>query len=117
MLGGRLSAPTAQLPLCHSAAIMHGSAPLRCAPRQHSPRQAAIPVRAAAGLTYKSAGVDIDAGSELVRRIQKMNPSIGGFSGMVPFGVCLARPRCLPRLAAPHSWTHLLHSCHLSALH
>ena len=30
--------------------------------------------------------MDIDAGSELVRRIQKMNPSIGGFSGMVPFG-------------------------------
>jgi phosphoribosylformylglycinamidine cyclo-ligase len=37
-------------------------------------------------LTYKKAGVDIDAGDELVRRIQKMNPSIGGFSGMVPFG-------------------------------
>jgi len=30
--------------------------------------------------------VDIDAGAELVRRIQKLNPSIGGFSGMVPFG-------------------------------
>ena len=30
--------------------------------------------------------MDIDAGNELVRRIQKMNPSIGGFSGMVPFG-------------------------------
>ncbi len=37
-------------------------------------------------LTYKKAGVDIDAGDELVRRIQKMNPSIGGFSGLVPFG-------------------------------
>lgn len=36
-------------------------------------------------LTYKKAGVDIDAGDELVRRIQKLNPSIGGFSGMVPF--------------------------------
>jgi len=38
------------------------------------------------GLSYKAAGVDISAGDELVRRIQKMNPSIGGFSGMVPFG-------------------------------
>ena len=37
-------------------------------------------------LSYKQAGVDIDAGAELVRRIQKINPSIGGFSGLVPFG-------------------------------
>lgn len=41
------------------------------------------------GLSYKDAGVDIDAGNELVRRIKKMNPSIGGFSGMVPFGASL----------------------------
>lgn len=41
------------------------------------------------GLSYRTAGVDIDAGNELVRRIQKMNPNIGGFSGMVPFGVAL----------------------------
>ena len=40
----------------------------------------------AQGLDYKQAGVDIDAGAELVRRIQKLNPSIGGFSGLVPFG-------------------------------
>jgi phosphoribosylformylglycinamidine cyclo-ligase len=38
------------------------------------------------GLSYKAAGVDIDAGEELVRRIQKLNPNIGGFSGLVPFG-------------------------------
>lgn len=38
------------------------------------------------GLTYKKAGVDIDAGDELVKRIQKLNPAIGGFSGYVPFG-------------------------------
>lgn len=38
------------------------------------------------GLSYKAAGVDIEAGNELVKRIQKLNPSIGGFSGMVPFG-------------------------------
>lgn len=29
--------------------------------------------------------MDIDAGDELVKRIQKLNPSIGGFSGLVPF--------------------------------
>lgn len=40
------------------------------------------------GLTYKKAGVDIDAGDELVDRIKKMNPkaNIGGFGGLVPFG-------------------------------
>lgn len=30
--------------------------------------------------------MDIDAGDELVRRIQKMNPDIGGFGGLIPFG-------------------------------
>lgn len=43
------------------------------------------------GLSYRDAGVDIDAGNELVRRIQKLNPSIGGFSGMVPFGAPLLK--------------------------
>ncbi|XP_065863396.1 phosphoribosylformylglycinamidine cyclo-ligase, chloroplastic/mitochondrial-like [Euphorbia lathyris] len=38
------------------------------------------------GLTYKDAGVDIDAGSELVRRIAKMSPGIGGFGGLFPLG-------------------------------
>ena len=42
--------------------------------------------RRAESLTYATAGVDIDAGNELVRRIQKLNPQIGGFSGLVPFG-------------------------------
>ena len=37
-------------------------------------------------LTYKQAGVDISAGAELVRRIQKLNPAVGGFSGLFPFG-------------------------------
>ncbi|KAH9288324.1 hypothetical protein KI387_032441, partial [Taxus chinensis] len=41
---------------------------------------------AAAGLTYKDAGVDIDAGSELVKRIAKMAPGIGGFGGLYPLG-------------------------------
>ncbi|XP_073056155.1 phosphoribosylformylglycinamidine cyclo-ligase, chloroplastic/mitochondrial [Primulina eburnea] len=38
------------------------------------------------GLTYKVSGVDIDAGSELVRRIAKMAPGIGGFGGLFPLG-------------------------------
>ncbi|XP_057773324.1 phosphoribosylformylglycinamidine cyclo-ligase, chloroplastic/mitochondrial-like [Salvia miltiorrhiza] len=38
------------------------------------------------GLTYKDAGVDIDAGSELVKRIAKMAPGIGGFGGLFPLG-------------------------------
>ncbi|KAL5721990.1 phosphoribosylformylglycinamidine cyclo-ligase [Ranunculus cassubicifolius] len=37
-------------------------------------------------MTYKDAGVDIDAGTELVRRIAKMAPGIGGFGGLFPFG-------------------------------
>ncbi|KAF9612371.1 hypothetical protein IFM89_039198 [Coptis chinensis] len=37
-------------------------------------------------MTYKDAGVDIDAGSELVKRIAKMAPGIGGFGGLFPFG-------------------------------
>jgi phosphoribosylformylglycinamidine cyclo-ligase len=37
-------------------------------------------------LTYSGAGVDIDAASDLVRRIQKMNPEIGGFGGLFPIG-------------------------------
>lgn len=41
----------------------------------------------AGGLTYKDAGVDIDAGSELVRRIAKMAPGIGGFGGLFPLGM------------------------------
>lgn len=37
-------------------------------------------------LDYKAAGVDIDAGNELVKRIKKLNPDIGGFSGLYPLG-------------------------------
>lgn len=37
-------------------------------------------------LTYKEAGVDIQAGNSLVKRIQKRCPSIGGFNGLFPFG-------------------------------
>lgn len=38
-------------------------------------------------LTYKDSGVDIDAGTELVRRIAKMAPGIGGFGGLFPLGI------------------------------
>lgn len=35
-------------------------------------------------ITYEEAGVNIDAGNELVKRIKKMAPAIGGFSGLFP---------------------------------
>lgn len=37
-------------------------------------------------LTYKESGVDIDAGNELVKRLKKICPNIGGFSGRYPLG-------------------------------
>ena len=46
-----------------------------------------IVAEASQGLTYRDAGVDIDAGSELVRRIAKMAPGIGGFGGLFPLGI------------------------------
>ena len=66
----------------------HRQLPVGCRHKRH---RVSKHVKAAApgGLSYKQAGVDIDAGNELVRRIKKMNPSIGGFSGMVPFGESL----------------------------
>lgn len=36
--------------------------------------------------TYKNAGVDIDAGNELVNRLKKLCPHIGGFNGLYPLG-------------------------------
>jgi len=38
-------------------------------------------------LNYKDSGVDIDAGAELVKRIAKMAPGIGGFGGLFPLGI------------------------------
>jgi phosphoribosylformylglycinamidine cyclo-ligase len=35
-------------------------------------------------ITYKSAGVNIDAGNELVKRLKKNLPKIGGFGGLFP---------------------------------
>jgi phosphoribosylformylglycinamidine cyclo-ligase len=37
-------------------------------------------------VTYKQAGVDIDAGNEVVRRIKKLAKGIGFFGGLFPFG-------------------------------
>lgn len=45
------------------------------------------------GLTYKDAGVDIDAGAELVKRISKMAPGIGGFGGLFPLGTSFSCSR------------------------
>lgn len=36
-------------------------------------------------ITYKKAGVDVDAGNALVKRIKKLSPTIGGFAGLFPF--------------------------------
>lgn len=74
-----------------SAAPRRAAAAAWAAPRSNRaprppPAAAAGGPPAGGGLSYKAAGVDIDAGDELVRRIQKLNPSIGGFSGLVPFG-------------------------------
>ncbi|KAL3755749.1 hypothetical protein ACJRO7_002752 [Eucalyptus globulus] len=49
-------------------------------------RKYSTSAKMAESLTYKDAGVDIDAGSELVRRIAKMAPGIGGFGGLFPLG-------------------------------
>ena len=91
--------------LPHQAALVQGPAPspstssntaAAAAPwapagvqQRHRRRRAALRASSSSGsggLSYKDAGVDIDAGNELVKRIQKLNPNIGGFSGMVPFG-------------------------------
>ncbi len=61
--------------------------PWRACPLRCTCRATATPERQqGGGLSYKQAGVDISAGDELVHRIQKLNPNIGGFSGLVPFG-------------------------------
>ena len=43
-------------------------------------------------ITYKKAGVDINAGDALVGRIKRLSPLIGGFAGMVPLGNGLKEP-------------------------
>ena len=54
-------------------------------------------------ITYKKAGVDVEAGDALVNRIKKMSPMIGGFAGMVPLGAGY-KSRCswdVPMVWAP----------------
>ncbi|KAI8469430.1 MAG: phosphoribosylformylglycinamidine cyclo-ligase [Monoraphidium minutum] len=77
----RRPAPARRAPA--AAGRRHGSS---AAARRARRAPAAAAADGGGGLSYKAAGVDIDAGDELVRRIQKLNPSIGGFSGLVPFG-------------------------------
>src|SRR5437016_5755916 len=38
-------------------------------------------------ITYKNAGVDVEAGDELVQRIKKWVPKIGGFAGLFPLAM------------------------------
>ena len=43
--------------------------------------------------TYKGAGVDIDAGDEFVEGLKKINPSIGGFGGLIAIPRGYKNPR------------------------
>ncbi len=44
-------------------------------------------------ITYKDSGVDIDEGDSLVDDLKKINPSIGGFGGLVPVPKGLKNPQ------------------------
>ncbi|MCE5230889.1 phosphoribosylformylglycinamidine cyclo-ligase [bacterium] len=44
-------------------------------------------------MTYSKAGVDIDAGDELVEHLKKINPAIGGFAGLCPLPRGMKNPR------------------------
>lgn len=44
-------------------------------------------------ITYKKAGVDVDAGNELVERIKKMTTGIGGFAGLFPMPKGMREPQ------------------------
>ena len=82
--------PPCRIPSAHTAPhVVLPGRQCRICMRKQCPARQPSPVKAQ-GLDYKQAGVDIDAGAELVRRIQQLNPSIGGFSGLVPFGGLLA---------------------------
>ena len=75
------------LPPCEHIAVQTSRLAIPSRPSNSNRTGAAkLAIQSRAGLSYRDAGVDIDAGAELVKRIQKLNPSIGGFSGMVPFG-------------------------------
>lgn len=83
---GRKSFTSVRLSACQTRAY---TIPSRSHHSRHDGMFATCAVQSASSqpsISYKDAGVDIDAGAELVRRIQKLNPSIGGFSGFIPFG-------------------------------
>jgi phosphoribosylformylglycinamidine cyclo-ligase len=44
-------------------------------------------------VTYKDAGVDIEAGDSLVPQLKKINPAIGGFGGFVPVPRGMRKPQ------------------------
>ncbi|MEN6625947.1 MAG: phosphoribosylformylglycinamidine cyclo-ligase [Candidatus Sumerlaeia bacterium] len=44
-------------------------------------------------MTYAKAGVDIDAGDNLVEHLKKINPAIGGFAGLCPLPRGMKNPR------------------------
>ncbi|OWM74430.1 phosphoribosylformylglycinamidine cyclo-ligase, chloroplastic-like [Punica granatum] len=72
---------------CQLLSVNSGAAQARTRARSLSKDSSVITaVMDGENLSYKKAGVDIDAGSELVRRIAKMAPGIGGFGGLFPFG-------------------------------
>ncbi|KAK7858350.1 phosphoribosylformylglycinamidine cyclo-ligase [Quercus suber] len=79
---------------CAFDRVFNGSQPLRQSTRNHRRRVLSVSTKNSAkeseSLTYKEAGVDIDAGSELVRRIAKMAPGIGGFGGLFPLDYKIA---------------------------
>ncbi|KAE8769303.1 phosphoribosylformylglycinamidine cyclo-ligase, chloroplastic [Hordeum vulgare] len=86
------------------ALVAAPATPLRGHPRPHSlvrltllstarMRRVAVSCSASGpadkeGMTYKGAGMDIDAGTELVCRIRKLAPEIG-FGGLYPHGALL----------------------------
>ena len=76
---------------CAFDRVFNGSQPLRQSTTNHRRRVLSVSTRNSANesesLTYKEAGVDIDAGSKLVRRIAKLAPGIGGFGGLFPLGM------------------------------
>lgn len=77
-----LSAREVQPPQSSANALPIPAAEAALRPRRRRRRPTAVE----ASLSYKDAGVDIDAGNELVRRIKKLNPAIGGFAGTIPHG-------------------------------
>lgn len=74
------------LPLCKDISVRNNKQRSIIFPVTCSASQVDTTANEPNSLTYKDAGVDIDAGSELVRRIAKMAPGIGGFGGLFPLG-------------------------------